>query len=81
MCVRTWDRKTRQIYAVANICMFGSAIPALLAGNLAHQHQAWLDGLRGFLMGMAIAMLVWVIWRKNNCCEERAPGQERPGAQ
>jgi hypothetical protein len=64
MCVRTWDGKTRRIYAAGNLCLLSAMLLTQLGGNWNEQHRDWFDFVRGLLLGLAIVMLAWVVRRK-----------------
>ena len=46
--------KARRFLAIGNICLFTSISMSLLQSAFAHQHEPIYDGLRGFLLGLAI---------------------------
>ena len=56
-----FDRKTRLVYAAANLCLFIGIALALFTPRWAAQHRLFYDGLRGFLLGLTIALLLWVV--------------------
>ena len=68
MCgVRSFDRKTRMLYSGGMLCI----VAALLIQNFEEAwrrtHPELFDGFRGFLSGIGIGLLLWVLWRRR-CC-------------
>lgn len=70
MCaIRHFDKKTRRIYAAANVCLLMGLIPALFLNGWRASHPGVFDGVRGFALGTAIGLFLWVLWRKRACVE------------
>jgi len=66
MCIEVprFDRKTRLVCAAGNLCLFtGIALTQFGLGWGVH-HQILFDGLRGFLVGFSITLMLWVVRRK-----------------
>lgn len=65
MCsIRRFDPKTRRIYFAANLCLIAGLLPTLFRGSWMARHADWLDGVRGFFLGLAISLLFWVARRR-----------------
>jgi hypothetical protein len=46
--------KARRFFAVGNVCLFTGVMMTILGKDFALHHVAIYDGLRGFLIGLAI---------------------------
>jgi uncharacterized membrane protein YccC len=64
--IRDLDAKTRRIWAAGNLCLFTSLAFTLFGEGTRRNHLALVDGLRGFLIGLALVFLVWSTRRMLN---------------
>lgn len=65
MCgIRNFDKKTRRIYAAANVCMLLGVMPTVLEVGL-HGHHPFYTAARFVLLSAAIVLYLWVVRQKN----------------
>lgn len=72
MCLanrRHFDRKTRLIYSAGNLCLFTGFALTQFGALWGVRHQVLFHGLRGFLVGFSITLLLWVVLRKGSCAQ------------
>lgn len=56
MCLakRNLTPKARWFLALGNLCLFSGLMLTLLGKDFSHAHVDWYDGIRGFLIGLAL---------------------------
>ncbi len=70
MCLsyRQLDSKARRIHAAGCLCLASSFVPTLFHEHgVGHPHPVLVDGLRFFLLGLAIGLFFWSARRSGGC--------------
>lgn len=65
MCgIRQWDEKTRRIYGAAMAFLITGIVFGRFDGApWSMRHSGLYDGLHGLCIGMAVGLLLCVLWR------------------
>lgn len=64
---RHLTRKARIFLAAGNLCLFSGLMLTILGKDLGLHHAALYHGLRGFLIGLAIALIFWAFRLSGDC--------------
>ena len=64
--------KARRFLAIGNLCLFTGFMMTILGKDFGLHHVAIYDGLRGLLLGLAIAFNFGAFRFSRNCPETRA---------
>ena len=59
--------KARRFLAIGNLCLFTSAAMTILGKDFALHHVDIYDGLRGFLIGLAITFIFYAFRLARRC--------------
>ena len=69
--IKNWDVKTRRMYVVGLLFVFASSLMVLFEKSVwSLAHRGLFAGTRGFLLGLGVVLLLWVVVKGRRSCRQ-----------